>query len=102
MNLGKKKKHNSYIMNWTISFLNNRKQRVVVDGLTTESVSINRGVPQGTVLGQFLFSIMVNGIAAVNPKKTLFIKFADDITLSTPTRPNTEDPSISEVQNIKS
>ena len=93
---------NPYIINWIISFLNNRKQRVVVDGLTMEFVNINRGVPQGSVLGPFLFSIMVNDIVAVNPRKTLPIKFADDIILSIPIRPNAEDPSISEVQNIES
>jgi hypothetical protein len=37
---------NPYVTNWTISFLSNRKQRVVVDGVSTEFVSINRGVPQ--------------------------------------------------------
>ena len=34
-----------YVMNWIVSFLSNRKQRVVVDGFVTEFVSINRGVP---------------------------------------------------------
>ena len=42
---------NPYIINWFISFLDQRKQRVVVVGYRTEYVSINRGVPQGTVLG---------------------------------------------------
>ena len=34
---------NPYIINWLISFLDQRKQRVVVDGYRTEYVSINRG-----------------------------------------------------------
>ena len=55
----------------------------------------NRGVPQGTVLGPFLSSVMVNDIVAFNPKKTLLIKFADDIILNIPIRPNTEDLSVS-------
>ena len=43
---------NPYSVNWLISFLDQRrKQRVVVDGYRTEYVSVNRGVPQGTVLG---------------------------------------------------
>ena len=42
---------NPHITNWIISFLGNRKERVVVDGNITDYVDINRGVPQGTVLG---------------------------------------------------
>ncbi|CAB3993689.1 Hypothetical predicted protein [Paramuricea clavata] len=58
---------NPYVTNWLISFLEDRKQRVVVDGIETEYLNINRGVPQGTVLGPVLFSIMVNDIKTVNP-----------------------------------
>ena len=46
---------NPYIVNWVISFLDNRKQRVVVDGTVTNYLNINRGVSQGTVLGPILF-----------------------------------------------
>ena len=50
---------NPYIINWLISFLDQRKQRVVVDGYRTKYVSINKGVPQGTVLG-FLFLLTIS------------------------------------------
>ena len=72
-----------YIKNWIISFLCDRRQRVVVDGLVTSFLNVNRGVPQGTVLGPLLFSIMVNDIKPVSPQ-TLLIKYADDITASVP------------------
>ena len=61
----KKLRINPYIVNWTISFLENRKQRVVVDGIVTNYLNINRGVPQGTVLGPILFS--------VRPKKKICV-----------------------------
>ena len=32
------------VINWLISFVSNRKQRVVVDGFTTNNLSINRGI----------------------------------------------------------
>ena len=71
---------NSCVLNWIVSFLGNRRQRVVVDGIVTEYQSINRGVSQGTVIGPNLFSIMVDGIKKVDSKNE-FVKFADDLTL---------------------
>ena len=70
---------NPCIINWLISFLYQRMQRVVVDGYSTEYVSINRGVPQGTVLGLVLFAIFINDIKDVDTDN-LLVKFADDIT----------------------
>ena len=92
---------NPFVTNWIISFLTDRKQRVIVDDIHTKMVSINRGVPQGTVLGPVLFSIMVNDITAVYPDRNLLIKFADDIILSIPIQANSPDPAPEEVDNIK-
>ena len=63
-----------------VNFLECRHQRVKVDGIRTEYVSINRGVPQGTVLGPLLFSVMINDIKTVSTQNEL-VKFADDLTL---------------------
>ena len=76
---------NPYIFNWLISYLSDRKQRVVVDGVTTKYLNINKGVPQGTVLGPILFSIMINDLKPVFPT-SLLVKYADDVTLSFPIR----------------
>lgn len=75
---------NQYVINWIINFLSNRKQRVVVDDVSTKFVDINRGVPQVTVLGPDLFFVMVNDIIAANPNKNLLLKYTGDITLSVP------------------
>ena len=48
-----------------------RGQRVVVDGTVTEFVDVNKDVRQSTVLGPFLFSLMVNDIKHVDPKDNL-------------------------------
>ena len=82
---------NPHIYNWIISFPSNRKQRVKVDGVLTEFVDINRGVPQGTILGPILFSVMVNDIKVIYPTCSLLEKFADDLTLSVPIRNNGSD-----------
>ena len=80
-------KLNPYITNWIISFVSNRKQRVVVDGFTTNYSRINRGIPyQGTVLGSILSSLMVNDICAADEKNNLLVKFRDDITVTVPVR----------------
>ena len=70
---------NLFITNWIISFLSGRQQRVMVDGIVTDFLNINRGVPQGTVHGPILFSIMVNDIKPVFPKNQL-LKYARLIT----------------------
>ena len=59
---------NLCVVNCIINFLGNRRQRVVVDGIVTEYLNINRGVPQGTVIGPILFSIMVDDIKTVDSK----------------------------------
>ena len=88
------------MINWIIDFLIDRKQRVVIDGLETEYVDITRGVPQGTVLGPFLFSLMVNDIKSADGDNNLLVKFADDITVSAPVK-NGKDTALTEVTNIK-
>ena len=92
---------NPYVINWIVSFLSNWKQRVVVDGFVTEFVSINRGVPQGTVLGPILFSVMVNDIRPVYPERNLLLKYADDLMLSVPAVSSHQDHSFTDVNSIE-
>ena len=52
----------------------------MVDGIITNYVDINRGVPQGTIMGPFLLSITVNDIKTIDKNNEL-LKFADNMTL---------------------
>ena len=61
------------------NYLNNRKQRVVLNGFPAGYSTIGSGVPQGSVLGPLLFLIYINDLER-NIKSNVNI-FADDTML---------------------
>ena len=50
------------LLNILIGFLNNRKQRVVLNGQSSNWVDIKAGVSQGSIMGPLLFLIYVNNL----------------------------------------
>ena len=50
------------ILNWVSAFLTCRTQSVVVGGQNSNSVSVESGVLQGTVLGPLLFLLHINNL----------------------------------------
>ena len=61
------------------SYLAERKQVVVVDGVKSETLKITAGVPQGSRLGPLLFIIYMNDI--VDDIESDILIFADDTSL---------------------
>ena len=60
-----------------------------MDGNITDYIDINTGVPQGTVLGALLFSLMVNDIKLAHSNNGIS-KYADDITFTVLIRRNSD------------
>ena len=67
---------------WLCDFLTNRKMKVIIDGEESDAVTVDSGVPQGTVLGPLLFLCHINYLPdVVKPTVRLF---ADDCLLYRP------------------
>ena len=67
------------LLAWLRSFLSGRTQRVVVNGVGSEFLPINAGVPQGSVLAPLLFLVFINDLFDVIQNE--LDVFADDSTL---------------------
>ncbi len=64
------------VHNWIEDWLNNRKQRVVINGSASDWGPVTSGVPQGSVLRPVLFIIYIKDIdLGLN---NFIAKFADD------------------------
>ena len=65
---------------WLYSYLSNRFQYAEIAYTKFNMHKLNKGVPQSSILGPFLFLLYINILASVSPKLH-FTLFADDATV---------------------
>ena len=66
------------LLKFFTKYLRNRKQRVILDNVISESVDVLLGVPQGSILGPLLFVLFINDIYENINKDSNIALFADD------------------------
>ena len=92
------------IMSAIKSFLSGRSLRVVVNGQSSQSHSINAGVPQGSIIGPTLFLLFINDLPnhIINSMVDIY---ADDTTIYRCTSKNVDDEKVasdlsSDLENV--
>ncbi len=68
------------ICQWITSFLTDRQQLVRLGKLTSRTLTISTGTPQGCVLSPLLFSLYTNDCTSQDPSVKL-LKFVEDTTV---------------------
>uniref|UniRef100_A0A8C6XUJ4 Reverse transcriptase domain-containing protein n=1 Tax=Naja naja TaxID=35670 RepID=A0A8C6XUJ4_NAJNA len=71
--------NSGHLRNWIEAFLSNRQQMVKIGSVLSNSVPVNSGVPQGSVLGPTLFILYINDLC--DHIKSNCVLFADDVKL---------------------
>lgn len=81
------------------SFLNDRFQYTMIDGVESKRAKVNCGVPQGTVLGPLLYLLYVESLSLVGLQGKYYM-FADDTVLIYSSK-NTNDLQVLANEDLK-
>jgi len=86
------------LVRWLSDYLENRYQAVKIGNELSSAMPVSSGVPQGSLLGPFLFSIVMGSLTFHDPQCQI-IKYADDITLCMPIFKNTSNTHIADAHD---
>ena len=67
-------------LDWFTSYLSSREQRVVVNGKSSEWLTVTSGVPEGALISSLLFALYINDLPLA-VKSSECIMYADDVKL---------------------
>ena len=81
-------------LEWIAAFLNNRRQRVRVNGQLSQFQPVLSGVPQGSILGPILFTLFVNNIP--DELRNIISMYADDTKIYAAVTSELETQSLSD------
>ena len=65
-------------LNWIKSYLTARTSFVKIGSISSSTISLDTGVPQGSVLGPLLFTLFTTPIGEIISRFGLFHQYADD------------------------
>ena len=83
---------------WLSNYLENRMQFVKIGTVCSQPLEVTSGVPQGSILGPFLFSVVM-GSLEIQDESCCVVKYADDITVSVPIYKNSENEHVIKLHN---
>jgi hypothetical protein len=72
---------NMDVIHWIKAFLNDRRQRIKVNGKFSKWQKVYSGIPQGSILGPILFIIFINDIVHSCTNTSELYLYADDAKL---------------------
>lgn len=68
-----------HVLKWFISYLSDRTQRVIIDGVCSDKRHVLQGVPQGSVLGARLYTLYTRPLSDIIANHGLsYHSYADD------------------------